>query len=178
VLTLYRPYLSAQDRTLLATRHAQASPGHAALCPTMLPVPTTDPPWSSLDAPSSSTSRVGPPGVRVDRFAWLRQPRLRPGGLPQVLQIPPRDGHLPFSATVRIQLDRRVFHLRENSTAGHTSTSSASAIDQGEVRQRPNGYVGFKDQVYSPLYGGREVTMAASAGKPHSDPQAPMETGG
>ncbi len=90
---LYRPYLPEQDRTLLATGHAQVSPGHAALCPTMPPAPTTDPPWSSLDAPSSSTSSVGPPGVRADRFAWLRQPRLQPGGLPQVLQIPPRDGH-------------------------------------------------------------------------------------
>src|SRR5579884_2564686 len=30
---------------------------------------------------------------------------------------------LPFSATVRIQLDRQVFHPRENSTAGHTSTN-------------------------------------------------------
>ena len=29
---------------------------------------------------------------------------------------------LPFSATVRIQMDEQVFHLRENSTAGHTCT--------------------------------------------------------
>src|SRR5262249_30471645 len=35
---------------------------------------------------------------------------------------------LPISATVRIQLDRQVFHLRENSTAGHTSTRLSSAL--------------------------------------------------
>ena len=90
---LYRPYRPEQDRTLLATGHAQASPGHAVLCPTMPPALTTDPPWSSLGAPSSSVGRVGSPGVCADRIAWLPQPRLRPGRLPRVLRISPHGEH-------------------------------------------------------------------------------------
>ena len=90
---LYRPYRPEQDRTLLATGHAQASPGHAVLCPTMPPALTTDPPWSPPGTPSSSARRVGAPGVCADRIAQPLRLRLRPGRLPQVLRIPPRDGH-------------------------------------------------------------------------------------
>jgi hypothetical protein len=42
---------------------------------------------------------------------------------------------LPFSATVRIQLDRQVFHLRENNTAGHTSTRIGSRKDDAGASQ-------------------------------------------
>jgi hypothetical protein len=45
---------------------------------------------------------------------------------------------LPFSATVRIQLDRQVFHLRENSTAGHTSTSAAGRTGTSGRDARPD----------------------------------------
>jgi len=76
-----------------SVRRDQASPGHAALCPTMPPANTTDPPWCPLDIPSSLRRGVGSPGVCADRFAERVPLRLRPGRLPQVLRIPPRDGH-------------------------------------------------------------------------------------
>ena len=105
----------------------QASPGHAVLCPTMPPASTTDPPWCTLGTPSPFMGGVGSPGVRADRFAWLRQPRLRPSHLPPVLQIPPRGGH-PTLAMARTQLDQQDLHLQENSTAGHTHEKQGIAI--------------------------------------------------
>jgi hypothetical protein len=87
------PLLTWTGPNPASVRRDQASPDHAAPCPTMPPALTTDPPWSSPGTPSSAQRKVESPGVCADRFARPRRPRLRPGRLSRVRQIPPRGGH-------------------------------------------------------------------------------------
>src|SRR5438034_10186534 len=117
-------------------RRDQASPGHAALCPPMPPAHTTDSPLVSLGYPFllGMRSRV-PRGLRrPDR------PALSALAAGLVVCLGSFRFHLavdtlPFSATVRTQLDRQVFHLLERSTAGQTSQNyGAHLINSHETR--------------------------------------------
>jgi hypothetical protein len=106
--------------------HDQASPGHAVLCPTMPPAPTTDPPWSSLEPLPPVLAESGLQG-----FAPTGSPGFSSLGCSLVVCLRSfrfrlATDTLPFLATARIQLGRQVFHLLENSTAGHANTKKVS----------------------------------------------------
>ena len=90
-------------------RRDQASPGHAALCPTMPPAHTTDPPWYRWIPLPPTEAESGLQG-----FAPTGSPSLVGLGCGLVVCLrsfgsPLAVGTLPFSATVRTQLDRQVF---------------------------------------------------------------------
>jgi hypothetical protein len=93
---LYRAYPPERDRTPPA-QDAIRPPW--VMLPSVRPCrphPRLIPPGGPPGTPSSSSRRVGTPGVCADRIAQPLRLRLRPGRLPQVLRIPPRDGHPTF----------------------------------------------------------------------------------
>jgi len=103
-------------------RRDQVSPGHAALCPTMPPAPTTDPSPVISGYPFLQYSQS-----RVSReFAPTGSPGFGSLGCGLVICLRSFRFHLTMdtlpSAMAHTQTGQQDFHLQESDTAGRTST--------------------------------------------------------